>query len=81
MAIHEQSSHIIDASNDPENAYLFCGDDPEEIFDDQIEIDHGIFGAVYCVSQGSVCVRGACVRACVCVSVCIPNHWFNRYFI
>lgn len=35
---------------DPETAHLFSDEDPEEIFDDQIEIGHGSFGAVYYVS-------------------------------
>lgn len=40
---------------DPETAHLFSDEDPEEIFDDQIEIGHGSFGAVYYVSPLVVC--------------------------
>ena len=35
------------AQKDPETAHLFSDEDPEEVFDDQIEIGHGSFGAVY----------------------------------
>ena len=49
MPIKPHSSKFT-VQKDPENAHLFTGDDPEEIFDDQIEIGHGSFGAVYYVS-------------------------------
>ena len=35
---------------DPETSSLFSADDPEKIFSELIEIGHGSFGAVYCVS-------------------------------
>ena len=44
----------INLSKHPELSGVFSEEDPEGIFDDQREIGHGSFGAVYYVS-GSYC--------------------------
>ena len=55
----------INPSKHPDLVGVFFEEDPDTIFNDQREIGHGSFGAVYYVSTASyaVCV---CVCACAC---------------
>ena len=50
----------INLSKHPELAGVFSEEDPEGIFDDQREIGHGSFGAVYYVSAKCVYVDTKC---------------------
>ena len=63
----------INLSKHPDLVGVFSEEDPDTIFNDQREIGHGSFGAVYYVSiMQCVCVCVCtCMYACVCVCVMV----------